>query len=585
MNGILIINSLATRSLAILSIIPAQVKMIFSRTVVLSIIIIIILSHSVTIAQVQYPARATTASLELKPRPSSQTRPEESSTMTTSMPRRSTDSYWTTAKVTEIKPSLSPPNASPLRDSDCFCSYDVKINLLSCSPSVRNFSAPSSYKETPPLINITFSDCTFSNNRFNLPNIDGQEIDHLHLYDINRQDYLVFDHTSFASYRIQHIYIYYTFVTPITMLLLSNETFSSPSIGNVLRTLHIDSCYLLSLYSPFRHLRALQSITLIDIEQFSWYDLHQQIRSLPQLRWIYIGDEIQSNDNEIANTIACRKLPAQWILSYRSIQTCGCEFVALMNATRPFGALYQCINSSNTIDFLANVCRANGKVYEMTNRADQFCQRCLSYRCSTGTVCSETFDSPPKCLPLSRYDYDLVRQRIPITSVTRRFHYREGQEYLAMSANKTLDPVAFNTITSILIDSNRNRSESSPTDAQLFHQTLAEMLSRPWSSEIFASSSAFTNVWQNLLISLDESVKTINDSDPRFEFQSKPISTLSLRFPTDQQLQEKFGWKIGNDNKITGNISQSQTIESNTSSRAFLNFDHGQQFKPTCNPR
>ena len=348
-----------------------QVTMIFAR----SLVFFIIASHQTATTEGQYTVRPTTASLERKQ--SSQRRPEQLSTMVTTLSRRSTSSEQTTSRVSEPRP----PATFPLQDSDCFCSYDVMSNLLSCSPSLQNFPSSRMSREMSPIINITLSDCNFFNNHFNLPIFSGQEIDHLHLYDINRQDYLLFDHDSFFPYRIHHIYIYYTFVAPITMLLLSNETFASPSISHVLTTLHIDSCYLLTVDSPFRYLRALQSITLIDIEHFSWYDFNQEIRQLPQLRWIDIVDETELMNNDTANVIACRDVPTQWIFSYRYIQTCGCEFVALLNSTRRFGDQYQCVNSSNAIDFLANVCRANGKVYEIKNQTNQFCQRCVSYGC------------------------------------------------------------------------------------------------------------------------------------------------------------------------------------------------------------
>lgn len=460
----------------------------------------------------------------------------------------------------------------PLTNSDCFCSYDQKTNLLYCSSSIQNSTSYPLSSASQSLINMTLNDCTFSDNHLSLPILKNKNIDYLRLYDINHQDYLVFDSTSFSSYSINHLYIVYSYIQPITMLLLSNETLSSS-----LRTLYIDSCYLITLNQPFNRLYLLQSITLINIYQFSWYDFQQQIFYLPNLQYIYIEEEILPGTNDIFNALSCADLSPKWIVTYRSIQTCSCKFMTFLKTIRPYGNLYKCPNSDNTIDFINDICQYQGKEYKISNQTNLFCNRCQSTTCTNGTLCGETYDSPSSCILLSRYDYETIQKRIPLTPYTRRYLFRESQEFLLINVNKTLQPSTFNSVVTILIDSNRNQTEISQSDIQMFHQTFAEMLNQPWSPQIYSlGSSVKPAVWRDLLISLDDSIKNINDNITKFEFQSQPISTVSLRFPQGQQPKDEFGWRITNDNTITSNITDSESSNKNTTSRVFLKFNNSQ---------
>jgi hypothetical protein len=108
------------------------------------------------------------------------------------------------------------------------------------------------------------------------------------------------------------------------------------------------------------------------------------------------------------------------------------------------------------------------------------------------------------------------------------------------------------------------------------------MLDRPWSSNVFVASTLPSTFWQNLFVSLEQSVKTINDSEPTFEFQSQSISTLSLRFPLDQSLPDTLGWKISNNNKITANISKIESDMNNITSRVFLNIEQNPLVQVNC---
>jgi hypothetical protein len=92
-----------------------------------------------------------------------------------------------------------------------------------------------------------------------------------------------------------------------------------------------------------------------------------------------------------------------------------------------------------------------------------------------------------------------------------QFLFQESHGYLSRNPNQTLEPSGFHSVATILIDSPSN----------------VQMLNRPWSLE----------VWQQLLISLNASIENIKDNHSKFVFQSKPISTISLRLS-----QEIFGW-------------------------------------------
>ncbi|UJR27747.1 hypothetical protein I4U23_009022 [Adineta vaga] len=493
------------------------------------------------------------------------------------IPRSTT--YW------PLIPSVT-TNAFPLTDSNCFCTYDRIINALLCSPLLKNSISYPISDTNIALINITLNDCTFSNNHFNLPNIGRKNIDQLRIYDINHGNYLVLDRTSFSSYSINQLYIIYSYSQPITMLLLSNETFSSPSLMySSLHTLYITSCYLITLNKPFSRLFLLESVTLMNIYQFSWHDFQQQINRLPKLRFINIAEENFPLSNMIFNALSCQDISSQWILSYRVIQTCSCAYISFLQTIRSLGTFYQCPNTNNVVDFFADICQFNGKEYQIQNNMQLFCNKCLRFPCSNGTTCAEVFGSEPTCISSSRYDYETIQKRIPLTPYTRPFLFRESQEYLTFDSNKTLEAIAFNSVVTILIDSNRNPTSASPNDAQMFHQTFAEMLNRPWSPDIYTASMSSPIVWQQLLVSLDGSIKMINDSESKFVFQSKPISTMSLRFPTEEPDQEMFGWKITNDNQITENITNLESNDETVTSRVFLKFNHQQQEnKPKCEP-
>jgi hypothetical protein len=466
--------------------------------------------------------------------------------------------------------------AFPLTNSNCFCLYDHLINLLLCSPLLKNSPSFPLSSTNISLINVTLSDCIFSNNHLNLPTIRGKVIDHLWLYDVNLQDYLVFDKTSFSSSTINHLHILYSSTEQITMLLISNDAFPSS-----ISTVHFDSCYLIALNQPLNRLFMLESITLLNIQQFSWYDIQQQIIRLPKLRYVYIGEEILSTSNKIFNVISCQDLSSQWIFSYRSLQTCSCKLMSFLRTIYRWKNFYKCPNSSNTIDIIDDVCQFNGQEYRIQNQTDLFCNKCLSYQCPNGTLCAEVSDSAPVCGLLSRYDYETIRSRVPLTSYTKPFLLQESQNYLAMQPNKTLEPTGFNSIATILIDSNQNHTENSLSDAQMFHQTFSEMLSRPWSPAVYNSPTASPAVWQQLLASLDESIKNINDSDSEFEFQSPYISTMSLRFPSEQPPQQILSWLITNNNQITTNITNFQAYDKNITSRVFLKIDNNQSICDT----
>jgi hypothetical protein len=497
--------------------------------------------------------------------------------------RRSTDLYYVTRSTTLWPPiPTKVTNAFPLIDSDCFCSYDLTINLLLCSPLFQTSSSYSLSDTNIPLINITLNDCTFATNRLNLPINLRKNIDQLRLYNVNYQNYLVLDATSFSSRTINHMYIIYSYSQPITMLLISNETFSSSSISLSLRTLYITSCYLVALNQTLNRLFLLESITLKNIDQFSWYDFQQQIIHLPKLRYIYITEEILSLTSDIFNAISCQDISSKWIFSYRSTQTCSCKFMSFLRTVRHVGDIYKCPNSDNPIDFIDNICQFNGKEYEIHNQTDLFCNKCSNYQCRSETLCAEAFDSEPNCLPLSRYDYETIRNRIPLTPYTMQFLFQESQGYLSRNPNQTLEPNGFHSVATILIDSNQNRLPDSLSDVQMFHQTFSDMLNRPWSLEIYNSPRIPSEVWQQLLISLDGSIENIKNNDSKFLFQSKPISTMSLRLSQDQQSQETFGWKITHDNQITENITNSQAIDKTVTSRVFLQLNHIQQYRSNC---
>jgi hypothetical protein len=126
----------------------------------------------------------------------------------------------------------------------------------------------------------------------------------------------------------------------------------------------------------------------------------------------------------------------------------------------------------------------------------------------------------------------------------------------------------------MLINSNQNNTQISPSDAQMFHQTFAAMLSQPWSPQIYSTTSAQPAIIQNLLISLDQSIQNINDSEPKFEFQSEPLSTISLRLPSNQKIPEIFAWEITNDNQIQENFTNLQSINPNITSSVFLKLNN-----------
>ncbi|CAF5219880.1 unnamed protein product, partial [Rotaria magnacalcarata] len=159
------------------------------------------------------------------------------------------------------------------------------------------------------------------------------------------------------------------------------------------------------------------------------------------------------------------------------------------------------------------------------------------------------------------------------------------------------------SIATILIEANQIATENSPTVTRMFHETFTEMLNKPWTEDIFSlpiydteaaallpsatvsstTESPPTNIWQGLIISLDRSMKNILDNISKFEYYSKPISAMSLRFLAEQQPKETFGWKITNDNRIISNITDEQSTDKTVTSRVFLNFHRNQTFEFTCN--
>ncbi|CAF2351180.1 unnamed protein product [Rotaria sp. Silwood2] len=499
------------------------------------------------------------------------------------------NSYDVTTYWSSIRSMIM--NTFRLTGSNCVCSYDQLINLLSCSPYSQDPSSDPLSSINKRVINITLTSCNFFSNHLNLPLITKNSIDYLRLHDVNHQGHLIINERSFSSYTINHIYILYGYTQPTTKLLISNETFSSSLINLSLRTLYIDSCYLVTLNKTLNRLFFLESITLINIEQFSWYDFQQEIKYLPKLRYIYIGDEILSTTNKIFNVLSCQDILPQWILTYLSIQTCSCQFISFLTTIQHYNNISKCPNSDNSIEYINDVCLFNGKKYQIQNQKNLFCNKCLSYQCSNQTLCTEAYDSQPICLSLSKDYYETIHNRIPIKSNTKQNFFQESQEYLSTNPNRTLDSNGFYSVAITLINSNRNLTEYSSNDAQMFHETFAEMLKRPWAPEVYTSSgypegpSSLTQpiIWQQLLNSLDRSVQYIDDNEPKFEFHSKPISTISLRFKTEEQPQEIFGWQITNDNIVTANITDIQSIDKNVTSRVFLKFNTNKAYKLHCN--
>jgi hypothetical protein len=367
------------------------------------------------------------------------------------------------------------------------------------------------------------------------------------------------------------------------MLLLSNETFSSSSMALSLRTLYIDSCYLIALHQPFTRLVRLKSITLINIHEFSWYDFQQQIIRLPELNSIYLEEKILTTTNDIFNVLSCQDLSSQWTFTYRLVQTCSCQLLSFLTTIHPIKNVYQCPNSNRTINFIDDICQFHGKEYQIRNHTNSFCNQCLFKQCSNRTLCGESYDSNSQCLLLSSYDYETIRNRIPLTSYTKRYLFRESHNNLNMNPNRTLEPTAFNSFATILIDSNQNQTDDSFANVQMFHQTFAAMLNQPWSPQIYASSLVKPTMLQDLILSLDQTIKNINDRNHIFEFQSQLISTMSLPFPTNQTLPNMFGWKITDDNLIIANITNSELSNPNITTRVFLYSNTDQLYTSNCN--
>ena len=546
------------------------------------------------ISSIEYSAKETQLKVNLQIEDQYRT---NSNWLNGSVTLNSTNLHYLSSLITN-RSSISSVrgNVFPLINSDCYCSYDQRINLLTCSPLLRYSFAFLIPSKNTSSINITLNDCTFSDNRLHLPIIKEKQIDHLHLHNINYQDYYVLDKESFSSYLINHLSIYYHYTQSITVIIMSNETFSSTSINLSLRTLHIDSCYLLAFNKPFNKLSLLESMTLKNIYQFSWYDFHQEIKHLPRLRYLYISDEYISTKNNIFNVLSCEDISSQWIFTYRLIQTCSCKFISFLKTMHNGEHAYKCPNSDYTIDFIDNICQFNGKKYKIGNQINLFCNKCLSYRCSNQTACSEALNSEPNCLSLSRNDYKTIHTRMPLTFSTEQFLRYKTPEHSFENSNRTLESNEFYSISAILIDSNRNHSENSTIKAQLFHETLTEMLSRPWSPEIYTSVGQVPKppsrnatrppssvILQQLITSLEESVKNIDENESKFEFQSESISTVSLRISNIEQGHETFGWKITMDNKIIANITHLESIDKDTSSRVFLKFDSNPFNQSTCN--
>lgn len=469
--------------------------------------------------------------------------------------------------------------AFALPDSDCFCSYDLLINLLVCSPLFQNASSSPLTSQNQTLINVTLYDCTLFTNRFILPSIQNKTIDYLRLYDVNRQSYLFFDSTSLSSYPINQLYIMYTYAPPLTMLLMSNETFASPVIALSLRQLYIDTCYLVTLNKPLSRLIRLESLTFMNIPQFSWYDLQQQIVHLPKLNLVYIGENIVSSSNDIFNVLSCQDLPSRWSLSYRLTQTCSCYLLSFLQSVRRDQNVYRCSNSNASLDFIDDICHSNGKEYSLQNNTTLFCNNCLSKSCSNGSLCAETYDIEPTCLPLSYHDYEMIRTRIPATPLTMPYLLQECQSYLTQNSNKTLEATGFNNVATVLIDSNRNQSTNSPSDVQMFHQIFAEMLERPWSPNLYSQTTVPPATWQNLIVSFESSIRNLNDSQANFQFQSPPVSTTSLPIQSDAV----FDWTVTNTNQIMSNTSSA-----NVTTRVLIKLNQTgtcQQFETNCSNR
>lgn len=468
----------------------------------------------------------------------------------------------------------------PLINSNCLCAYDQRLNSYQCSPYLYNSATLPLSAVNLPLINVTLNDCIFSNNRFNLPLIQGKNIDHLQINDINHQNYLLFDSTSFASYSINAISINYTYIQPITMLLLSSETFNSSILQRSLKRLHIESSYLLTLNQPFNRLIALQSITLMNIPQFSWYDFYQQIVYLPNLRSIYLGETIVSNNYDIFNVLACEELSSQWMLTYRLLQTCSCHLMTFLSTVERKGNVYQCRNTNKIVDFIDNICQVNNREYLVRNQTDSFCRQCLSNQCPMGTFCAESFDLNFTCLLRTRSDYTNIRTRLPLTPSTQPYLVQENYQHLIVRPINTGPPDTPIGPGLIILDPNRTQPVNPLIEVQLLHQTFVEILTRPTVAPTMGVQQTFVQVssWNRLIRSLDESIKNITDTEDVFEFKSKPISTVSLVFPIEQPPPTTFGWKIDDENTITTNITNVKSKDVNATARVFLQFDQSQPY-------
>ncbi|CAF2027361.1 unnamed protein product [Rotaria magnacalcarata] len=542
------------------------------------------------------------------------------STVNTTLPgalfQQATSTIWSTSSITTTPmtsvrnfahtrttaPVSSPLDISAWNDSNCFCVYDRTPNLVECSPMLRN-QPPIVLSNNTTQINMTLTSCIFNANRFTLPTIENKPIDRLHLMDVNRGGYLVFDATSFSAHKISHISIEYNYDNSPTKLLISNEAFSQISIKSKLRKLSFKNCYLITLKKSIGELVLLFSIELTNIHGFSWYDFLQEIKGLRSLKDITI-DEINSTSiNSIFNVLSCQDILPQWNLTFLLIQTCSCEFMEFLKATPHNGSIFQCTNEAKDIHIRDDVCRYNGSVYEIKNRTEQFCKQCLSSKCSDRTFCTEANDFKSDCVSPSRFGDASLLNPVPMTSYTKPFIFQGTQQYLTINTNKSLEPGAFYSIATILIEANQIATENSPTVTRMFHETFTEMLNKPWTEDIFSlpiydteaaallpsatvsstTESPPTNIWQGLIISLDRSMKNILDNISKFEYYSKPISAMSLRFLAEQQPKETFGWKITNDNRIISNITDEQSTDKTVTSRVFLNFHRNQTFEFTCN--
>ncbi|CAF2607013.1 unnamed protein product [Rotaria sp. Silwood2] len=152
------------------------------------------------------------------------------------------NSYDVTTYWSSIRSMIM--NTFRLTGSNCVCSYDQLINLLSCSPYSQDPSSDPLSSINKRVINITLTSCNFFSNHLNLPLITKNSIDYLRLHDVNHQGHLIINERSFSSYTINHIYILYEFFFIFLSVSFSSSSNSSSMDNNNNNNLTVDTSSL-----------------------------------------------------------------------------------------------------------------------------------------------------------------------------------------------------------------------------------------------------------------------------------------------------------------------------------------------------